>query len=486
MRRWGMSNACVSSVRGEFAGVETDPRLARRIGLVCDRLSAAPRVGFPQALKTTAETEAFYRLLRNSRLKYSALVESHAAQTVGRMTPGRVVRVVHDTTEFAYETEAEREGLGRRSRTSSAQVFFAHVSLAVGLDAMPLGVLAAECWARTSAPRGNRKMGGAELSKLAERESDRWWRQVEATAKRIGDRTEAIHLMDREGDSYRIFSKLMERERRFVVRMARDRVVFMEDAQTGDEEKLRLSEALSTLPTRVTREVPLSRRRASPAPRGAKTHPARTSRTATLALSAGTIELNRPVYLTAEPERLTVNVVYVQELDPPPDATAVSWVLVTTEPIDTIANVEAIVDHYRARWIIEELFKALKTGCSFEERQLESFDTLTKALALFFPIAWQMLVVRAVSRSDPDAPAERVLTPTQIKVLQHYQRQKMPLVSPRAVDALYAIAGLGGHLKQNGPPGWQTLAAGMQELILMADAWDAGARAAKSSDPNDQ
>lgn len=453
----------------------------RRLGLVCDRLSAAPGVGFPQAMKTSAETEAFYRLLSNSRLKYSALVDSHATQTVGRMRPGEVVHVVHDTTEFAYETESEREGLSRRSRTSAAQVFFAHLSFAVGLDAMPLGVLAAECWGRTSPPRGNRKLTGSELSRLAVRESDRWWRQVEATAERIGDRAEAIHIMDREGDSYRIFSKLVAGEHRFVVRMARDRLVFAEDPDTGDEEKLRLSQALSAFPIRVTREVPLSRRRASPAPRRNKAHPPRTSRTATLGLSAGTVELTRPPYLSEEPERLAVNVVYVRETDPPSDATPISWVLVTTESIDTIADIEAIVDHYRARWIIEELFKALKSGCSFEERQLESFETLTKALALFFPIAWQMLVVRAVSRSDPDAPAERVLTPTQIKVLQHYQRQKMPLASPRAIDALYAIAGLGGHLKQNGPPGWQTLAAGMQELIVMADAWDAGARAARNS-----
>jgi hypothetical protein len=482
-----MSKAVVAAVRGEFEALVKEPRLVRRIGLVCDRLSAAPGAGFPQAMKTSAETEAFYRLLRNPRLKYSELVDSHSAQTVGRMTPGQTVRVVHDTTEFAYETESEREGLGRRSRTSATQVFFAHVSLVVGLDALPLGVLAAECWGRTSPPRGNRKLSGGELSKLAVRESDRWWRQVETTAERIGDRAQAVHLMDREGDSYRIFSKLIEGDHRFVIRMARDRVVFAEDPQTGAEEELRLSEALHALPTRVTREVPLSRRRASPAPRGAKTHPTRTSRTATLALSAGTIELTRPPYLREEPERLAVNVVYVQEIDCPPDATPVSWVLVTTESIETPADIEAVVDHYRARWIIEEFFKALKTGCSFEERQLESFETLTKALALFFPIAWQMLVVRAVSRSAPDAPAESVLTPTQIKVLQHYQRQKMPLVAPRAIDALYAIAGLGGHLKQNGPPGWQTLAAGMQELMVMTDAWDAGARAAtKTSESYDQ
>ena len=129
----------------------------------------------------------------------------------------------------------------------------------------------------------------------------------------------------------------------------------------------------------------------------------------------------------------------------------------------------------------EEFFKALKTGCAFEERQLESFATLTNALALFFPIAWQMLLLRSLSRVRPDAPAKEALTSTQIKVLQHYQPQKMPTRGATVRDALYAVAGLGGHLKNNGPPGWRTLTHGMQSLVAMADAWDAGAaNAAKS------
>ena len=36
----------------------------------------------------------------------------------------------------------------------------------------------------------------------------------------------------------------------------------------------------------------------------------------------------------------------------------------TTEPIDTVEQVLRIVDWYRARWVIEEFFKALKTGCA--------------------------------------------------------------------------------------------------------------------------
>jgi hypothetical protein len=41
----------------------------------------------------------------------------------------------------------------------------------------------------------------------------------------------------------------------------------------------------------------------------------------------------------------------------------------TTEPIDTPEQILAVVDGYRHRWKIEELFKALKTGCAYEKRQ---------------------------------------------------------------------------------------------------------------------
>jgi hypothetical protein len=154
-------------------------------------------------------------------------------------------------------------------------------------------------------------------------------------------------------------------------------------------------------------------------------------------------------------------------------------VLITTEPISTAAEIEAVVDHYRHRWQIEEFFKALKTGCSFEERQLESLKTLTNALALFLPIAWQMLLLRAVSRATPNAPAETVLTSIQIEVLRHYEPEKLPRRGVTAHHALMAVAGLGGHLKRNGPPGWRTLSYGMQELVAMTDAWEAGARSAE-------
>lgn len=65
----------------------------------------------------------------------------------------------------------------------------------------------------------------------------------------------------------------------------------------------------------------------------------------------------------------------------------VEWLLLTTEPVDTLAQILRVVDHYCARWLIEDYFKALKTGCSLEKRQSGSYHALTKVTALLAPLA---------------------------------------------------------------------------------------------------
>jgi len=117
----------------------------------------------------------------------------------------------------------------------------------------------------------------------------------------------------------------------------------------------------------------------------------------------------------------------------------------------------------RRRWKIEEYFKALKTGCAFERRQLQTRAALVNTLALLAPIAWQLLTLRDQGRKAPQAPARTVLSQQQIKVLHGLSKRPLPR-KPSVEQALLAIAAQGGHLKRNGPPGWQTLGRGLEKL----------------------
>ena len=50
---------------------------------------------------------------------------------------------------------------------------------------------------------------------------------------------------------------------------------------------------------------------------------------------------------------------HVREIETHGEEQPIEWTLAMTEPIATEADIERIVDAYRARWVIEEYFKAI-------------------------------------------------------------------------------------------------------------------------------
>jgi hypothetical protein len=279
----------------------------------------------------------------------------------------------------------------------------------------------------------------------------------------------AIHVMDREADVYSLLAAMLNRGDRFVVRSAQDRVVF------ADGERMNLQEAAADAEHRVQVEVPLSKRSASRAPAQARRFPARDRRLASLCFGARQLRVKRPKHNlpSAGPPEISLNVVHVWEPNPPEGVEPVEWFLLTSEPIDTKKAVARVVDLYRTRWIVEEFFKALKTGCVYETRQLTTYHALLVALMIFLPIACRLLFLRSVGRSDPDASAEIALTKTEIQVLRTFSKRVQIGPSPTIRDATLAVAGMGGHLKRNGDPGWITLARGMEKLSFLTEGWEA-------------
>ncbi len=200
-------------------------------------------------------------------------------------------------------------------------------------------------------------------------------------------------------------------------------------------------------------------------------HRERDARGARLAVSAISVELRRSNnHSPGVPPSLPVNVVTVTERDCPQGADPVAWFLVTTKPIDTREQLEFIVDAYRARWVVEEFFKALKSGCRFERRQLESYQAIETALGLFLPIAIRLLALRGAARDHPTRPCG-TLTARQLSILRARTTRRMS-AKPTNEEAAMALAELGGHLRSNGPPGWAILGRAFERLLIMEIGWD--------------
>jgi hypothetical protein len=461
------------SLRAEMAGGHLgDDRLNARRDQLITVLERSPDKGFPEACADEADTEALYRFLRNRRVSLATVLEPHLQATSARCCALAEVLVIHDTTEMSFASEQARTGLSQLG--PRRQGFWMHAALAVSAEGLraPLGLLAVAPFTRQ--PTMTPKQPWRERFHDPRKESRRWATGVAAVRARVGGPGRAIHVMDREGDSYELLASLTAHGDRCVIRLHYDRQVI----PPGAAEPMRLSDLCAHASVRVTRDVTVAPRRAEDRPQRLA-YPARDGRVATVSFAACRVTLQRPRDHRSSvlPETIAMNVVFGWEAHPLPGESPVEWWLVTTEPIDTIEQVLQIVTWYRARWLVEEFFKCLKTGCAYEKRQLESLDTLLVALALLAPVAWQLLLIRHLARELPDAAATVVLTERQIALLRTTRSGRTLAVKPTIRDALFVLARLGGHLRQNGEPGWLVLARGMQTLRCMETGWAAAERA---------
>ena len=455
-----------------------DKRLAQRLSIIANALSSKPDVSFPMAMGSESAVEGFYRFVRNGKVTREAILKPHIDATVARCAPLPGALVVHDTTQFHYGSA--RRGLGTTNNRQPG--FFGHFALALDPNTgnRPLGLLGMTVFSRTKkkVSRGTRAAYLRKLRHDPTNESLRWGDLVEAVENDLQRANgKAIHVMDRESDGYVLIARMHAVGARFVIRATSKRRLFTvgpSDSQTEERE------VWQDFPDLVEREVPLTARHRTSPYYCAGRHPVRQARVAKLRFAAKAVRIKRSCHAPAKcPPWIDLNAVRVYEVDAPRGEEPVEWLLFTTEPIETAAELTRVVDTYRARWTIEEYFKALKTGCAIEARQLESYTTLTNALAVLAPIAWKILLLRSIERDAANIPLADVVSETQIEVLREFSPRPLgPHVTTAAV--MQAVAALGGHLSSNGPPGWQVLWRGYRELVTLERAWSAAQRRLRS------
>jgi hypothetical protein len=419
----------------------------------------------PEAMGTEAELEGAYRLANNRAVDPKVLFEALAKSTARRAEMAGDVLVIHDTTACAFpDTDPAEVGYLNTGKAG----FYAHTALVLDASAWrrPLGVANVEINSRKSKSKPTSRPGEGS-------EYQRWDRGIINSESLLNGCRSICHVADREADSYAFLAAMAARGNRFVVRVTYNRLV--RDADDLAAQALPLRDRVKTLSGMFEREVPLSRRKPRREPRANKIHPPREARAARLSFAAMSVVLKAPNYVKA-PKTLQLNVVHVIEPEPPEGVDPVEWLLFTTLPVDTAEQVATVVDNYRARWAIEEFHKALKTGCAYEEREFETLHALLVILAISIPIACEILWLRSVARQQPHAPATLVLTERQILVLRQFGSRKLP-ANPTTRDALWAVAGLGGHLKRNGDPGWLVLYRGFETLMTYEAGYEAGLRA---------
>ncbi len=415
--------------------------------LVADRLGGRPSESFPNLFNSGAALEGFYRFIRNDAVNEARVLEPHKSAAFLRAREQKEVLALHDTTLFSFT--GKRAGLGVTN--TSSEGFYWHASLLVSADAtkVPLGIGAGKEFIRKRL-KHNRTF--ASRARDPNNEGLRWWEGIQEVERRADCPGQVIHVADRECDAYDVLAACIENGYRFVIRGRKNRAL----VEAG--ETVHLSKIAAQMTPQIVRKVLVSSRGKQKGLRS-KSNPKRDGRLASLAIAASAVQMSAPLASHKGQPTLSLNLIRVWELEAPEGEEPIEWILWTTDQIDSDRALEEAVDRYRARWIIEEFFKALKTGCQFERRQLESRSTLSVALALFVPIAWRLLLARTLARSSPTSPPTEVFTSLELAVLESHYGSIQTMK-----QAFEFVALLGGHLSQNGDPGWITLGRGFEKL----------------------
>jgi hypothetical protein len=400
-----------------------------------------------------AERMGAYRMVENEGVSFQRLLEP-AAQTVGKAVAeglaGEVALCVHDRTEVEL-SHLSMSGVGQVGNPV-CQGFMLQTALVEQTDGAAFGVLGARSWVRPAEQRGKAK--SRKQRPFEQKESVLWWEAMVEAEARVGVRGRLLHVIDAEGDIFELFARSASASFQLLVRAGQDRRV------EGEEGKLWAT--MEGLPVVDSRWMHVS---AQPA-RADK--PARTARDAKLLLRYAPLTLLPPERQGGQPVRVWG--VLVREEEPPRGQKAVEWLLLSNVPIESVEAAWGAVTTYQKRWGIEELHKALKTGCRLEGRQHEAREHLENLLALSLQTAVKMLRLRTLSRTRPDEPADEVLEPAEVRVLQAMAPQLSPRMRLQGAltlrQALLLIAALGGYMANpdKRPPGWLVLWRGYERL----------------------
>lgn len=378
-------------------------RLERRFAAMLAARWKKPDRRFISSFDST-QSKAAYRFLENRQVgvHFESLLDPHQRQTQRRMAAESVVLLAQDTTTLSYNTLQSTRGLGPiGDQRSASRGLLLHSLHAFRTDGIPLGCVWAQLWAR---PADSDTAQRNEQS-VADKESGRW---LEAYQRAVGLARSMSwsHLVvcgDRESDIFELFdqAEVAPPNLHLLVRAQHDR---------GLASGSLLWESLQAVGVGGHLRVLIPRRVGSPA------------RTATLELRWCPIRITPPrVALKKSWQPIHLYAVMAREIDPPPGAEPIEWVLLSDWKIDSAKMACRMVRWYALRWGIECWHQVLKDVCGVETRQMKSAQALERALVLDMIVAWRARLLCRLAKQAPNLPASVHYTPAELEVLALYE-----------------------------------------------------------------
>jgi hypothetical protein len=439
---------------GDRSGRVFGPAAAKKGQLLLERLLCRRSVAIRRLGEDEAGEKSFGRFLRNTRVSEEELIAEAKAHLLLQVA-GRRVLAIQDTSEINFSRQKRRKQAFGRGGNGTDPAFFIHPVLVVDADSgVILGIVDVQVWERHG-----------ELATEAARETDakeskRWLIGAEAAATlRAAGAVAVTVIADREGDIYAAFARRPQGVE-LLVRAQTERCL------VGGGHLFKHLDALPIADSFLL-DLPAI--------------PGRAARRANLVLRYGKVSVRRP-QKSIDPGLLDAVELYaldVREIDPPEGIDPVHWRLLSSAPIDSLEAAHRTIADYRRRWLIEQLFRTLKSqGLGIEDSQIETPHVLRKlAIVALRTAVVCMQLVQARHGAD-QRPATAAFDPDDIPVLEAIaptvdgktQRLRNPFQPKSLPWATWIIARLGAWSGANNakPPGPITMHRGLTSFHAIA------------------
>ena len=390
------------------------------------------------------------RFFASPKVTAGKLVEGWADRT-GEACAGRHILAIQDTSEVKFPTTAQRRrGLGPVKKGNAYGVL---VHAMVAVDAASgscLGLVGGDVWSRDGVnPMPHRQRP------LADRESVRWVNTAQRAKQVLASAAMVTVVADREADIYPAWGAVPEANFHMLGRAMSDRSL----ANGGT-----LFTAAAQFPVAGRRTIEL------------RAHdPAHPKRTAVVELRYGEVEICRPrgEHDRGLPPTVRLRLVDVQEINLPAGVEPLHWRLLSTHEITDAAGAWQIVGWYQLRWVIEQLFRVMKSqGLQLEDSQLASAERLVKLAAAATKAACVDIQLTQGRDGTDQMPASNLFSEPEIQTLvvlgptlegtTGRQQNHHPMRS--LAWAAWIIARLGGWNCYYKPPGPITFRRGMEQF----------------------
>lgn len=511
----------MNEIANELEGVcFGDKRVDKRSIKVLEELFEGVGSGLGASFKSNSEIKAAYRFFDNNLSTPKKILQPHYKKTLERIKKCKIVALIQDTTDIHMGHMEEVENLGVINNINNPGCIL-HPVIAFTPEKLCLGSIDANFLFRSADELGKKISKDSRM--IHEKESSKWLEGYHVACK-IAEEcpgTTCVSIGDRESDIYELLLETIEGKAELIVRAHQNRSI---TAPPSEEQCKLLQEnekiaeeikkiALQNDKLRQRKDTGIQRKENSikifenkeriksnkelihkdklvvntliyqikkmpmkgeiefilPAGRGKK------SRVVKQSIRVKEVVL-KPSNTKNKLPNIKINAVLLEEIDTPEGEEPISWMFLTTLPINTLEEIQLIINLYLSRWGIELFFRVLKSGCKIEELRFQEASRLTACISIYMIVAWRVLYSTFIGRACPSMPCTLLFEMDEWQsVYAVIMKARPPEEPPSLGEFMIMVAMLGGYRnrKSDGPPGMKVIWTGLQAMHKLELGWKA-------------